>query len=283
MNATRRRRSLRPKVLLLLLPLLLFLPSSVRASDIGPPLRLLTAGENHEELLLQGTVGYDSRSYGEGGGFGDADVSSVLAEGRAVVPAADGWEVEGRFGFLQLDTTVSFGGLSGGVNATYPVLGGGVRTLLWQDNAALGWRVGAAFDLSVAMLDFRSGTVSSPGGGSVRFAVDKPWEARLALPVSRVVVPAPYLKGDWLGIDRYAREYYGGPFLRLSRLPVKARGVNDSGVGYRASADLGGSGLPGLFGGVRWVRRVDSGERSFGFEAQYKDGFDISFYGDLSF
>jgi hypothetical protein len=116
-----------------------------------------------------------------------------------------------------------------------------------------------------------------------RFKVDKPWEVRLALPVSRVVMPEPYLKDDWLGIATYAKEFYGGPFLRLCRLPVKFRGNDDFGDPVRASADLKASSMPGLFGGVRWVRRVKAGERSFGFEGQYKDGFHLGAYGSFSF
>jgi hypothetical protein len=98
-----------------------------------------------------------------------------------------------------------------------------------------------------------------------------------------VVAPTPYLLGDFLGIATYTREYYGGPFLRMSRLPVKARVTDSFGDGSSHSEDLSGSSMPGLFGGVRWARRVQEGERSFGFEGQYKDGFNLSFYASLSF
>jgi hypothetical protein len=225
--------------------------------------------------VVQGVAGYDARTYAGEGAFDDVDAKRIEGEVRVILPSLDGWEWEGRVGLWRLDAPISVGTISGKVTGTYPVIGGGVRTLLWQDNAALGWRVGASGDLSVALFDLDSGTVSRDNT-TASFTCDKPWEVRLAFPVSRVRAAVPYLKEGWIAQDKYTREYYG-------RLPVKARVRDSLGVGSRYSADLAGSAMPGIFAGMRWVRRDVEGERSFGLEGQYKDGFHLGFYGSLSF
>jgi hypothetical protein len=298
--------SRRASVPILFLALLVAFPSLTRGAEIGPPARNLSTFRVDDAGYLALVWSADRTDMKERGDF------PYAAPGKRKVIRQEtylsfAWlphdrvEMDLRMGLqgMRVENALLVEGRTLDFASRYAgFLGGGLRVLAY-DHPEAGFRVGIVADGSISPFRWKAQNArflnATDNDVSSWLRYGEYMEARLALPVSKVVRFSPRLdmdtaapRGtaaaggiDWPFPEVSALEFYGGPFVRAAYMYGNVRvtsGTDDQG---RRRFHLAQDSPAGFFAGVR-VHMDRTHRWSVGLEGRFQSGVSAALLVDAS-